>query len=301
MRAEEIKGLMEAYSKIHETPEVLSEDAEILSERGFPGMTQANVDAVRAKSAAENKSRARIDALRRQRFGSGGAPSAKPAAAAKPVAPKPVTPAAAVKPTATAVPKPAPAAAVKPTATAAPKPAPAPAKPVGSAMDQWAKANPKLAAAKAERDRTRGTSATTNPLMKDMKSSLPAPKAPAPSTATTGFNLARKGVNLAAGVDIFDIVKGYLLDEGYAETEENAMVIMVNMSEEWRESILESCGVHLDEASYSAKAASAGEDIGKPGKQFEKIAKEAGERYGSKERGEKVAGAVLAKLRAKKG
>ena len=50
---------------------------------------------------------------------------------------------------------------------------------------------------------------------------------------------------------------------------------------------------------HSAKAARAGKDIGKPGKNFEKIAKSAGERYGSKERGEKVAGAVLAKLRAK--
>ena len=57
----------------------------------------------------------------------------------------------------------------------------------------------------------------------------------------------------------------------------------------------------LEEASYSAKAARAGKDIGKPGKQFAKIAKEAGKRYGSKERGEKVAGAILAKLRAKKG
>jgi hypothetical protein len=55
----------------------------------------------------------------------------------------------------------------------------------------------------------------------------------------------------------------------------------------------------VDEASYSAKAARAGKDIGKPGKNFEKIAKSAAERYGSKERGEKVAGAVLAKLRAK--
>lgn len=50
---------------------------------------------------------------------------------------------------------------------------------------------------------------------------------------------------------------------------------------------------------YSAKKARAGKDIGKPGKQFAAIAKSAGERYGSKERGEKVAGAVLAKLRGK--
>jgi len=55
----------------------------------------------------------------------------------------------------------------------------------------------------------------------------------------------------------------------------------------------------VDEASYSAKAARAGRDIGKPGKNFEKIARSAGERYGSKAAGERVAGAVLAKLRAK--
>ena len=54
-----------------------------------------------------------------------------------------------------------------------------------------------------------------------------------------------------------------------------------------------------EDGDYSAKKARAGKDIGKPGKQFSKIAKSAAERYGSKERGEKVAGAVLAKLRSK--
>jgi len=52
-----------------------------------------------------------------------------------------------------------------------------------------------------------------------------------------------------------------------------------------------------EKAGYSAKKAAAGKDIGKPGKNFSKIAKDAAERYGSKERGEKVAGAVLNKLR----
>ena len=51
------------------------------------------------------------------------------------------------------------------------------------------------------------------------------------------------------------------------------------------------------EAGYSAKAARAGKDIGKPGKAFSKIAKGAAERYGSKAAGERVAGAVLNKLR----
>jgi len=50
---------------------------------------------------------------------------------------------------------------------------------------------------------------------------------------------------------------------------------------------------------YSAKKAAAGKDIGKPGKMFSKIAKTAGQEYGSKAAGERVAGAVLNKLRAK--
>lgn len=60
-------------------------------------------------------------------------------------------------------------------------------------------------------------------------------------------------------------------------------------------------GQFLTEAkkSYSAKQAKKGKDIGKPGKQFKKIAKSAGKKYGSKKAGEKVAGAVLKKLRAK--
>ena len=57
----------------------------------------------------------------------------------------------------------------------------------------------------------------------------------------------------------------------------------------------------MNEATYSFKAARAGKDIGKPGKMFSKIAKSAGEKYGSEERGKKVAGAVLAKIRAKHG
>ena len=55
----------------------------------------------------------------------------------------------------------------------------------------------------------------------------------------------------------------------------------------------------MKEAVYSAKAARAGKDIGKPGKQFKKIAAKAGKKYGSEERGKKVAGAILARIRAK--
>ena len=50
-------------------------------------------------------------------------------------------------------------------------------------------------------------------------------------------------------------------------------------------------------ADYSAKKAAAGKDIGKPGKNFSKIAAGAAKRYGSEEAGKRVAGAVLNKLR----
>ena len=39
--------------------------------------------------------------------------------------------------------------------------------------------------------------------------------------------------------DIYDIILSHLLDEGYAETQEAAEAIMVSMSEEWREGIVE--------------------------------------------------------------
>ena len=126
--------------------------------------------------------------------------------------------------------------------------------------------------------------------------------------------------------DLFDTILEFLYVEGYVDTLEEAEWMMANLiDEEAIDIILEaSCEdddedekemkkgkkskkseedeedeneEELEEASYSAKAARAGKDIGKPGKQFAKIAKEAGKRYGSKERGEKVAGAVLAKLR----
>jgi hypothetical protein len=45
---------------------------------------------------------------------------------------------------------------------------------------------------------------------------------------------------LGEDVDLYDVVLDHLLDEGFADTEEAATVIMANMSEEWRDDILES-------------------------------------------------------------
>ena len=48
-------------------------------------------------------------------------------------------------------------------------------------------------------------------------------------------------------VDIYDIILSHLLDEGYADTYEAAEAIMVNMSEDWRESICEEYDMYEEE------------------------------------------------------
>jgi hypothetical protein len=132
-------------------------------------------------------------------------------------------------------------------------------------------------------------------------------------------------------LDTFDVVLEFLQTEGIAETQEEAEWMMANLlnkneidiiaeamhededeedekemkkgkkSKKEDEDEEEDEEEDIKEATYSAKAARAGKDIGKPGKAFAKIAKSAAKRYGSEERGKKVAGAVLAKLRAKRG
>ena len=55
-------------------------------------------------------------------------------------------------------------------------------------------------------------------------------------------------------VDLYDIILSHLIDEGYAETQEAAEAIMVNMSEEWRESICEGAyDVYLNRMGVKSK------------------------------------------------
>jgi hypothetical protein len=120
----------------------------------------------------------------------GTKPATTPAATT-PAGTKPATTPAATTPAATT---PRSGAKVAPTGAAKPA-APTPAGQTGDKakdMATFSKANPKLAAASAERDRTRGTSATTNPLMKDMKSRLPAPKPAAGNTLSQTAAAASK-------------------------------------------------------------------------------------------------------------
>ena len=50
---------------------------------------------------------------------------------------------------------------------------------------------------------------------------------------------SRQRQGLTQSFDPFDVVLGHLIDEGYADNEASALQIMTNMSEEWRESIIE--------------------------------------------------------------
>ena len=52
-------------------------------------------------------------------------------------------------------------------------------------------------------------------------------------------NNNRKAWDQLQSVDYFDLVKGHLLDEKYASTEQQAIAIMSNMSESWKNSIIE--------------------------------------------------------------
>jgi hypothetical protein len=143
----------------------------------------------------------------------------------------------------------------------------------------WELANPELAKREAERERTRGTSATTNPLMKDFKGKLPAPKVvnsspttTKPSTPTTTktdtttqkvqavsqpaaqsieaevkkkkiptFNTTKMtaSLNQSYEYDAYDLVLEYLLSTGHAETVIEAAYIMLEMDGEFIQGIVE--------------------------------------------------------------
>jgi hypothetical protein len=52
------------------------------------------------------------------------------------------------------------------------------------------------------------------------------------------MNVTAPGV-VKSGFDMFDVVLGHLINEGYADTYEAALTIMTNMSEDWKYSIVE--------------------------------------------------------------
>jgi len=100
----------------------------------------------------------------------------------------------------------------------------------------------------------------------------PAPKpVPAAAPAATTPPAAKKPVDIrnrnpmARGgfdprfdkqsFDLFDVIKGHLLDEGYADNEDAALAIMANMSEEWKQSIVEAQEARNNPEEYERKEA----------------------------------------------
>ena len=94
----------------------------------------------------------------------------------------------------------------------APRPATTPEKPMGGdPMDQWTRANPTLAA-------------RVKP-------------------GQSGYNTIRTRLDAdndrQENYDTYDLVLSHLINEGYADTQEAALAIMGNMSEDWKYSIVE--------------------------------------------------------------
>lgn len=74
--------------------------------------------------------------------------------------------------------------------------------------------------------------------------SLPSPPTAAPSSPPqsqpqrTLRIVGGKVVGYNESYDLFDVIKDHLISEGYAETDEAALAIMANMSEEWKQCII---------------------------------------------------------------
>jgi len=68
------------------------------------------------------------------------------------------------------------------------------------------------------------------------KSPSPAPAA-TPTPAKRPMGSVKPG-SLVSSFDMFDLVKGYLIGEGYADTEDAAISIMASMSEDWKTAII---------------------------------------------------------------
>jgi len=128
-------------------------------------------------------------------------------------------------------------------------------------MKTWAAANPKLAAAKAERDRTRGTQQSDNPQLKDLKSNLPmnSPSVQSPEVSKLGkgnqsladnpdaFKAATPPAPKASdkksekneSYNAYDLVLEYLFDNGHADTLAEAEYLMTELDESFIQSLVE--------------------------------------------------------------
>ena len=65
------------------------------------------------------------------------------------------------------------------------------------------------------------------------------PKAEAERMNKRRPNPGKQPKSMGEDADLYDLIKGHLIDEGFADTEEAAHSIMANMSEGWKQSIIE--------------------------------------------------------------
>lgn len=246
MNSREYWGLAEAYAEVYAQEQIdevsgILESEDCISEMGQVRTTGQNPSVYRSSTPSAGSAGASGSGGRR---GSGSSPGAlRPSATAPKPAPAP-------KPT----PRPAAAPAPKPVTTA-PKPVTTASRPTTAPA---AKPAPTAAAPSAAPKRT------PNPLM---QKTFGYQTGYAPSQVKGDIKKMAQMGSLKAGFDMFDLVKGYLLDEGYADTEEAAIKIMANMSEEWRESIIS--GEQLQELSnrklraYVKKSEKSHQDLNK--------------------------------------
>jgi len=218
-------------------------------------------DALAARNSRLNTLRSAQDMLRGKpsRLGATPAERARPAAPTPAARPAATTPASGGSSTPAARPA-ASAPAARPASTAAARPAAsAPtAKPAPTAAAKSSAAPAPTAAAKPK---------TPNPLMQKTfgyqtgkapdqvaKTAAPTPAAkPTPTPAKRPMGSVKPG-SLVSGFDMFDVVKGYLIDEGFAETEQAAIAIMANMSEDWKLQIIDEASraeEYVDEAQHA--------------------------------------------------
>jgi hypothetical protein len=173
------------------------------------------------------------------RPGTAPAPGTRPGAPAPPTRPAAASPAAS-RPTATSSgPKTTPTAPVKPAmgTTAG-----------GTKFERRTPTSAELGAAQASRS---AGGSEEDAIKAGVGASKPAPTPAASPSSSSGSSspsgetdrlkkaLDIKKSDVTSSFDMFDVVKGYLIGEGYADTEEAALAIMANMSEDWKYSIME--------------------------------------------------------------
>jgi hypothetical protein len=211
MDSKELRGLMEAYSEVYS-----SEETEQLDEIIRPTTGQLTAPKAAPRTPQPYRPGGGRQSYNQRRSGTGQMPP--PATPRTGSSPKPApTPAAKPAPTPTARP-------AAPSPTARPAVPSSKASPTPTTSTSTATATPKR---------------TFNPLM---QKTFGYQTGYAPDQVKKDpKKMAQTGSlkSISSGLDMFDLVKGHLLDEGYADTEEAAIAIMANMSEEWRESIVE--------------------------------------------------------------